>query len=104
MNRIYVCFVVDVSEGEVFWIDISFVIVLFNVGGEFYVINDCCSYGNVSMLEGYLEDDVMVECLLYVVSFCLKMGKVLCLFVIDLFIIYLVYVEGGDIFIDLLEV
>lgn len=103
MNRIYACFVADVSEGEVFRIDISFVIVLFNVGGEFYVINDRCSYGNALMLEGYLEDDVTVECSLYVVSFCLKTGKALCLFVIDSFIIYLVYVEGGDIFIDLSE-
>lgn len=90
-------------EGEAFWIDTSPVIALFNVGGEFYAINDCCSYGNALMLEGYLEDDATVECLLHAASFCLKTGKALCLPATDLLTTYLVHVEGGDIFIDLLE-
>ncbi|MDD0438006.1 Rieske 2Fe-2S domain-containing protein, partial [Shigella sonnei] len=56
MNRIYACPVADVPEGEALRIDTSPVIALFNVGGEFYAINDRCSHGNASMSEGYLED------------------------------------------------
>ena len=43
MNRIYACPVADVPEGEALRIDTSPVIALFNVGGEFYAINDRCS-------------------------------------------------------------
>ncbi len=39
MNRIYACPVADVPEGEALRIT-SPVIALFNVGGEFYAIND----------------------------------------------------------------
>ncbi|MES4134813.1 Rieske 2Fe-2S domain-containing protein, partial [Escherichia coli] len=42
-------------QGEALRIDTSPVIALFNVGGEFYAINDRCSHGNASMSEGYLE-------------------------------------------------
>ena len=45
MNRIYACPVADVPEGEALRIDTSPVIALFNVGGEFYAINDRCSHG-----------------------------------------------------------
>ncbi|BEA04541.1 hypothetical protein VEE15_45240 [Escherichia coli] len=54
MNRIYACPVADVPEGEALRIDTSPVIALFNVGGEFYAINDRCSHGNASMSEGYI--------------------------------------------------
>ncbi len=75
MNRIYACPVADVPEGEALRIDTSPVIALFNVGGEFYAINNRCSHGNASMSEGYLEDDATVECPLHAASFCLKTGK-----------------------------
>ena len=84
-------------------IDTSPVIALFNVGGEFYAINDRCSHGNASMSEGYLEDDATVECPLHAASFCLKTGKALCLPATDPLTTYPVHVEGGDIFIDLPE-
>ena len=80
MNRIYACPVADVPEGEALRIDTSPVIALFNVGGEFYAINDRCSHGNAS-----------------------KTGKALCLPATDPLTTYPVHVEGGDIFIDLPE-
>lgn len=103
MNLIYACPVADVPEGEALRIDTSPVIALFNVGGEFYAINDRCSHGNASMSEGYLEDDATVECPLHAASFCLKTGKALCLPATDPLTTYPVHVEGGDIFIDLPE-
>ena len=64
MNRIYACPVADVPEGEALCSDRYSPVIalkLFNVGGEFYAINDRCSHGNASMSEGYLEDDATVE-------------------------------------------
>lgn len=45
----------DLPEGEALRLDTLPVIALFNVGGEFYAINDRCSHGNASMSEGYLK-------------------------------------------------
>ncbi|BBV39780.1 hypothetical protein STW0522CIT26_12520 [Citrobacter portucalensis] len=69
MSRVYACPVGDLPEGEALRLDTSPVIALFNVGGEFYAINDRCSHGNASMSEGYLEDDATVECPLHAASF-----------------------------------
>lgn len=49
MSRVYACPVGDLPEGEALRLDTSPVIALFNVGGEFYAINDRCSHGNASM-------------------------------------------------------
>ena len=40
MSRVYACPVGDLPEGEALRLDTSPVIALFNVGGEFYAIND----------------------------------------------------------------
>lgn len=71
MNRIYACPVADVPEGEALRIDTSPVIALFNVGGEFYAINDRCSHGNASMSEGYLEDDAY-SAAIFLIPICIS--------------------------------
>lgn len=103
MSRVFACPVGDLPEGEALRLDTSSVIALFNVGGEFYAINDRCSHGNASMSEGYLEDDATVECPLHAASFCLKTGKALCLPATDPLTTYAVYVDGSDVFVDIPE-
>ena len=103
MSRVYACPVGDLPEGEALRLDTSPVIALFNVGGEFYAINDHCSHGNASMSEGYLEEDATVECPLHAASFCLKTGKALCLPATDPLTTYAVYVDGSDVFVDIPE-
>ncbi len=56
-------------------IDTSPVIALFNVGGEFYAINNRCSHGNAWNQEGYLEDDATVECPLHAAAFLPENGE-----------------------------
>ncbi|MDU5713362.1 MAG: 3-phenylpropionate/cinnamic acid dioxygenase ferredoxin subunit [Citrobacter freundii] len=99
MSRVFACPVGDLPEGEALRLDTSPVIALFNVGGEFYAIND----RNASMSEGYLEEDATVECPLHAASFCLKTGKALCLPATDPLTTYAVYVDGSDVFVDIPE-
>ena len=103
MSRVYACPVGDLPEGEALRLDTSPVIALFNVGGEFYAINDRCSHGNASMSEGYLEDDATVECPLHAASFCLRTSKAFCLHAPDPLTTYAVYVDGSDVFVDIPE-
>ncbi|BBR59979.1 MULTISPECIES: 3-phenylpropionate/cinnamic acid dioxygenase ferredoxin subunit [Enterobacteriaceae] len=103
MSRVFACSATELPDGEALRLETSPVIALFNVGGEFYAINDRCSHGNASMSEGYLEDDATVECPLHAASFCLKTGKALCLPATDPLTTYAVYVEGSDVFVDIPE-
>ncbi len=103
MSRVFACSATELPEGEALRLDTSPVIALFNVGGEFYAINDRCSHGNASMSEGYLEEDATVECPLHAASFCLKTGKALCLPATDPLTTYAVYVDGSDVFVDIPE-
>ena len=103
MSRVFACSTEELPEGEALRLDTSPVIALFNVGGEFYAINDRCSHGNASMSEGYLEDDATVECPLHAASFCLRTGKALCLPATDALSTYAVYVDGSDVFVDIPE-
>ena len=101
MSRIYACPVGDLPEGEALRLDTSPVIALFNVGGEFYAINDRCSHGNASMSEGYLEDDATVECPLHSARFCLTTGQALCLPATDPIQTFPVIVEDGQLFVEM---
>ncbi|KAA1139520.1 bifunctional 3-phenylpropionate/cinnamic acid dioxygenase ferredoxin subunit [Citrobacter portucalensis] len=101
MSRVYACPVGVLPVGEALRLDTSPVIALFNVGCEFYAINDRCSHGNASMSEGYLEYDATLECPLHDASFCLKPGKALCLPATDPLTSWAVYVDGSDVFVDI---
>ncbi|MEO3991706.1 3-phenylpropionate/cinnamic acid dioxygenase ferredoxin subunit [Pseudocitrobacter cyperus] len=103
MSRVLACSTAELPEGEALRLETSPVIALFNVGGEFYAINDRCSHGNASMSEGYLEDDATVECPLHAASFCLKTGKAMCLPATDPIATYPVFVEGDDVYVDIPE-
>ncbi|MGE0883773.1 MAG: Rieske (2Fe-2S) protein [Blastocatellales bacterium] len=49
-------------------------IALFNLGGEFYAINDCCPHRGASLNEGFLDQD-SVLCPLHCFDFNLKTGE-----------------------------
>ena len=48
---------------------------VFNVDGEFYVIDDTCTHGPGSLSEGYIEGDV-VECNFHNGQFNIRTGEV----------------------------
>ena len=52
-------------------------VALFNVGGEFYAIENQCSHAAVALAEGAVEGDQIV-CPLHGARFCLKTGVAKC--------------------------
>ena len=57
------CDVEEVPDGECLRVKVDGrpALAVFNVGGEFFVIDDVCSHGMASLSEGFVEDGV-VEC------------------------------------------
>src|SRR3546814_15836700 len=46
-----------------------------NVDGEFFAVQDTCTHGNWALSDGYLDGGV-VECTLHFGKFCVRTGKV----------------------------
>ncbi len=70
---------------------------LFNCGGEFYAISDCCPHRGAPLSEGFLEQD-KVFCPLHCFDFNLKTGE--CSVASHLTVAnYPTKVENGDVFI-----
>jgi nitrite reductase/ring-hydroxylating ferredoxin subunit len=70
------CSTSDVAPGSALKVEIGdLALAVFNVAGEFYVIDDTCTHGPGSLSEGYIEDDV-VECNFHNGQFNIKTGEV----------------------------
>ncbi len=75
-QRIDLCSSADVAPGNALKVESGdFVLAVFNVDGEFYVIDDQCTHGPGSLSEGYIEGDV-VECNFHNGQFNIKTGEV----------------------------
>jgi nitrite reductase/ring-hydroxylating ferredoxin subunit len=73
---------------------------VFNIGGDFYAIDDTCTHDQYSLVDGYIEGDV-VECPLHMAKFSICTGKVLSLpATIDLST-YPVKIADGVVLVDL---
>ena len=53
-------------------------VAVYNVGGEYFVLDDTCTHEKFALTEGWIDDDV-VECALHMAKFCIRTGKALCL-------------------------
>lgn len=77
-ERLDLCSTSDVAPGSALKVETGdLVLAVFNVDGEFYVIDDTCTHGPGSLSEGYIEDDV-VECNFHNGQFNIKTGAVVC--------------------------
>jgi nitrite reductase/ring-hydroxylating ferredoxin subunit len=75
-ERLDLCSTSDVAPGSALKVETGdLVLAVFNVGGEFFVIDDTCTHGPGSLSEGYIEDDV-VECNFHNGQFNIKTGEV----------------------------
>ena len=76
-KRIELCNTDDVAPGAALKVETEgLVLAVFNVGGEFFVTDDCCTHGPGSLSEGYIEDDV-VECNFHNGQFNIRTGEVM---------------------------
>jgi nitrite reductase/ring-hydroxylating ferredoxin subunit len=75
-KRLELCSTGDVAPGLALKVEIAdLTLAVFNVGGEFFVIDDHCTHGPGSLSEGYIEDDV-VECNFHNGQFNIRTGEV----------------------------
>lgn len=75
-------------------------VVLCNVGGEFFAVQDTCTHGEWALSDGYLDGDV-IECTLHFAKFCVRSGKVKALPACKALRVFPVKVEEDAIFVDL---
>jgi nitrite reductase/ring-hydroxylating ferredoxin subunit len=99
-NRIELCSTADVEAGTALRVENGDLIVaVFNLAGEFYVIDDQCTHGPGSLSEGYIDGDV-IECNFHNGQFNIKTGEVVsppCMIPVKA---YPVVVEDGKVFIE----
>jgi nitrite reductase/ring-hydroxylating ferredoxin subunit len=77
-SKIELCNADDVAAGTALKIELEkegLTLAVFNVDGEFYVLDDMCTHGPGSLSEGYIEGDV-VECNFHNGQFNIRTGEV----------------------------
>jgi biphenyl 2,3-dioxygenase ferredoxin component len=77
-SKIELCNAGDVAAGTALKVELEkegLTLAVFNVDGEFYVLDDQCTHGPGSLSEGYIEGDV-VECNFHNGQFNICTGEV----------------------------
>ena len=75
-SKIELCTTDEVAVGTALKVEKGgLVLAVFNVDGEFYVLDDLCTHGPGSLSEGYIEGDV-VECNFHNGQFNIRTGEV----------------------------
>ncbi|MCY7288172.1 MAG: non-heme iron oxygenase ferredoxin subunit [Cryobacterium sp.] len=75
------------------------IVVVRDAAGDVFAIGDTCTHGDISLSEGFVEDDT-VECWAHGSKFSLKTGKPLNLPAYEPVPVYKVDLIEGDVYID----
>ncbi|WP_255032491.1 MULTISPECIES: non-heme iron oxygenase ferredoxin subunit [unclassified Rhodococcus (in: high G+C Gram-positive bacteria)] len=75
MNKIRLCAVGDLTEGNVVNASSDPPIAVYLIEGQIYATSNLCSHGNSLLSDGYVDGD-RIECALHLAQFCIKTGKV----------------------------
>jgi nitrite reductase/ring-hydroxylating ferredoxin subunit len=99
-NRIELCRTTDVEPGMALRVESGeLTLAVFNLDGEFCVIDDQCTHGPGSLSEGYIDGDV-IECNFHNGQFNIRTGEVVsppCMVPIKS---YRVVVEDDTVFVE----
>ena len=75
-EKVELCGAGDVAAGAALKVEThGLALAVFNVDGDYYVMNDTCTHGPGSLSEGYIEDEV-VECNFHNGQFNIRTGEV----------------------------
>ena len=99
MNKLFVCKVDELADGEARKVETSLAIAVFNCNGAFFALADRCTHAEASMADGYIEADFTVECPIHSARFCLKSGKALSQPAIVDLATFKVLVEDGKLYV-----
>jgi nitrite reductase/ring-hydroxylating ferredoxin subunit len=99
-SKLELCSTDDVAVGTALKVEKDgLTLAVFNVDGEFYVLDDQCTHGPGSLSEGYIEGDI-VECNFHNGQFNIRTGEVVmppCMIPMKT---YLTSVENGKVVIE----
>jgi nitrite reductase/ring-hydroxylating ferredoxin subunit len=100
-SKLELCSTEDVAVGTALKVEAEgLALAVFNVDGEFYVLDDACTHGPGSLSEGYIEGDI-VECNFHNGQFNIRTGEVVlppCMIPIKT---YTTTVVSGKVFIEI---
>lgn len=101
MTAVKICRQDDLEVGSAVRvvIDDKPIAVVKDSAGDIYAIGDTCTHGDISLSEGFVEDDTL-ECWAHGSKFSLKTGKALTLPAYEPVPIYAVSITDGDVYID----
>ena len=101
MASVRVCAVdeLGVNEAARFVLDGVPIAVVKDAAGEIFAIGDTCTHGDISLAEGFVEDDTL-ECWAHGSMFSLRTGKPLTLPAYEPVPVFQVELKDGDVLID----
>jgi nitrite reductase/ring-hydroxylating ferredoxin subunit len=101
MATLTLCKAEDITSGESLLVELEDYppLAVFNIAGEYFVINDTCSHGDASLCDGEIEDGE-VECPWHNAKFCIKSGKALTFPAIEPQKSYKTWVDDGMVSIE----
>ncbi|MFE6966373.1 non-heme iron oxygenase ferredoxin subunit [Agromyces sp. NPDC057679] len=101
MASVRVCALDDLVENQAsrFVLEGVPIAVVKDAAGDVFAIGDTCTHGDISLSEGFVEDDTL-ECWAHGSQFSLKTGKPLTLPAYEPVPVYRVDIQGGDVHID----
>ncbi len=101
MAAVRVCGVDELVENQAsrFVLDGVPIAVVKDSAGDVFAIGDTCTHGDISLAEGFVEDDTL-ECWAHGSKFSLRTGKPLTLPAYEPVPVYQVEISGGDGLID----
>ncbi len=101
MSWVVACSASDVASGEAIAVELEEnYIAIYNVDGEFFATDDTCSHEEASLVDGFLEGD-LIECPLHGSQFNVKTGEVLSPPAVLPIRTYPTMLEGDTVLVDL---
>ena len=101
MASVKVCGVDDLEADQPVKVDIDGVAIALvkDSAGDVFAIGDTCTHGDISLSEGFVEDDTL-ECWAHGSKFSLRTGRPLSLPAYEPVPVYQVELKDGDVHID----
>lgn len=91
----------DLPPGERLLVELDGIrIVVFNLDGEFYAIEDVCTHDGGPLVEGEVLDGGQVQCPRHGARFDIRTGEALSMPAFEPTPSYDVQVDGGDIYVE----
>jgi 3-phenylpropionate/trans-cinnamate dioxygenase ferredoxin subunit len=101
MSAIRICAEDELGQDQALRVDIDdlSIAIVKDSTGTVHAIGDTCTHGDISLSEGFVEDDT-IECWAHGSKFSLETGKPLSLPAYEPVPVYRVSIVDGDIYID----